>query len=876
MKATRTAAVLLSVLLILPSALLAQLVDLRVEEYIEPPEEIARIVTAPWHKNVTLRNLGPDGEHFVIPLRAGLPSVKIYAKPFVNLAEVEFDYIASRARNFTLRRQLGFEIFNWKTGRRIKIVPPKGAWTSSASWSPDGRYVAYYVHTDGATHIYVADARSGKTRRITKRPVLATLVTQFQWAQDSRRILTVLVPRNSHPMPERPQVAGGPEVRITNDGKTPNRTFPNLLRTPYDRALLEWLITGQLALIDVKTRKVQEIGKPAMYREVSLSPDGEYILATLLEKPFAYTVPLRSFGTRQIILNLNGETVAEVQKQKIRYSTVGQRDRQNRNQKRNVQWRPDGQGLSYLQMEPRKGNNSDGEAENGKNKRRDRVIQWLPPFDSTSVRILYESPIRISNVYYSQDCQTLFVLRTEEGKQHLFAVELADTSRTYTIFKHRPRDVYTFPGSLVLKPGRHGGSVVRMAGDKSHIFLMGIRYSKNPIENPPVQFLFRVNFKTGERDTLFMGSPEVWEQFITVGTWYSSWRGPSTTVQPVADETFTYVFTTRESPAMVPDTYARNLQTGEINRLTRNKDYAPEITRARRYWFKVERVDGIRFWVQIILPPDYQEGTRLPAMFWFYPREYTSQKDYDRWAARYHNPIRFPRVSTRSMEILTKLGYAVVRPDCPIIGPSGRMNDNYVPDLRNNLWAVIDYLDKKGFIDRDRLGIGGHSYGAFGTANALIHTPFFKAGIAGDGNYNRSLTPITFQTERRLLWEAREVYIRMSPLFWANQLNGALLMYHGLDDNNVGTFPINSERMFHVLDGLGKTAALYLYPYEHHGPATRETLLDLWARWIKWLDTFVKHPEKGKKIMEERRKEHQKSGERLAVPKSSPAETGLR
>ena len=157
---------------------------------------------------------------------------------------------------------------------------------------------------------------------------------------------------------------------------------------------------------------------------------------------------------------------------------------------------------------------------------------------------------------------------------------------------------------------------------------------------------------------------------------------------------------------------------------------------------------------------------------------------------------------------------------------------------------MIDALDKLGIIDRDRLGIGGHSYGAFSTANAMIHTPFFKAGIAGDGNYNRTLTPITFQSERRLLWEARETYLEMSPLLYANQMNGALLMYHGQDDSNNGTDPINSDRLFHALNALGKTAALYSYPYEDHGPAMKETLLDLWARWDSWLERYVKNPQK--------------------------------
>jgi len=197
----------------------------------------------------------------------------------------------------------------------------------------------------------------------------------------------------------------------------------------------------------------------------------------------------------------------------------------------------------------------------------------------------------------------------------------------------------------------------------------------------------------------------------------------------------------------------------------------------------------------------------------------------------------------RSMEYFTRLGYAVVENDAPIVGPAGQMNNNYVNDLRNDLSATIDELDRRMLVDRTRLAIGGHSYGAFSTVNAMVHTPFFKAGIAGDGAYNRTLTPLGFQTERRDLWEAPNVYMNMSPFMYANNLTGALLMYHGLHDQNVGTDPQNSIRLFHALNGLGKTTALYLYPLEDHGPAARETLLDLWARWAAWLDKYVKNPQ---------------------------------
>jgi dipeptidyl aminopeptidase/acylaminoacyl peptidase len=291
---------------------------------------------------------------------------------------------------------------------------------------------------------------------------------------------------------------------------------------------------------------------------------------------------------------------------------------------------------------------------------------------------------------------------------------------------------------------------------------------------------------------------------------------------------------------MVPDAYLRDLNGGALRKLTDNRDYTPAVTASQRRRIDVTRADGMRMKVDVTLPADYRAGTRLPAMFWFYPREYTDQESYDR-TLRTYNKNRFPNVGPRSMAMLAQLGYALIEPDAPIFGAAGRMNDNYVHDLRNNLAAVIDELDRLAIIDRQRVGIGGHSYGAFSAVNAMVHTPFFKAGIAGNGAYNRTLTPLGFQSERRDFWEARETYLNMSPFLYANQLTGALLMYHGTDDQNVGTFPINSERLFAALNGLGKTAALYMYPYEEHGPVAEETLLDMWARWTAWLDKYLKN-----------------------------------
>ncbi len=381
---------------------------------------------------------------------------------------------------------------------------------------------------------------------------------------------------------------------------------------------------------------------------------------------------------------------------------------------------------------------------------------------------------------------------------------------------------YGNPGSMLTKRGTNGGDVAIVSA-ASEVFLKGTQYAREYIANPPKEFLDKVEMASGKKTRVFEGAKDGAE-----------------TLGALLDDNGATAIVTRESPTTVPNAYLKDMKTGTLMQLTKNVDPAPEFTTLQRRRVVVTRVDGIRFVVQVTLPADYKAGTHLPGLFWFYPREYTDQAGYDR-TLRTENVNRFPTSGPRSMGFFATQGYAVANFDPPVIGEAGRMNDNYVSDLVMNLTAVVDELDRQGFIDRTRLGIGGHSYGAFSTVNALVHTPFFKAGIAGDGMYNRTLTPNGFQTERRDLWNGQRTYLEMSPMLSADKMQGALLMYHSLEDQNVGTDPTSSIRMMQALRANSKTAALFLYPYEAHGPATKETLLDLWSRWSAWLDLYVKN-----------------------------------
>jgi len=843
------------------------------ETYATPPPELAEAVLAPRHLNVSLSNASPDKKWFLDEIGDGPVVMKTFAKPFHELGGVFIDFKANRARSLTIRNNVGIQLISAADGTRKPIQVPPGLRVSNAVWSPDSSNIAFYGHSDDATHIYVADVATGKSRQVTKTPVLATLVSNFEFTADGKSIAAVLVPDGRAPMPPAPIEPIGPTVKIADSERNRLRTFASLMSTPHDKALLEWHATGQVALIDLQKGAVKKIGGPAMIRGIDASPDGKYVRVTRMLKPFSYDVPVNNFGTVEEIWDIEGKVLAKVTERPINLGVQddtqdppgqdGGRGGQAQQGKREVTWRADNQGLSYIEQEPPppgergrgragRGRGDDDEPQEGQRggrgqqQRPDRLYQWVPPFDEASRKMLYENNTRMQGHRFSPDMTVLFATERQGQNEIQFAVYL-DQKEKHTLARHRSDDVYADPGSLVAvrggggggrgggrggrggRGGGGGGGPVLLSPDGTSVYFQGTAYDRNPNEVGPKAFIDRVAIKTGDKQRMYESDNNGVFERVTM---------------PLDIEAGRFIVQ-RESPKEVAQNYL--VENGVRKPLTENKDYTPDITGARTERFVVERADGFKFRVTVTLPANYQASSPPPGLFWFYPREFQDQESYDR-PDRTFNKNSFPNFGLRSMEYFVRLGYAIVEPDSPIVGRQGQMNNNYVHDLRNNLAAVIDELDRRSLADRTRLAIGGHSYGAFSTVNAMVHTPFFKAGIAGDGAYNRTLTPIGFQSERRDLWEAPNIYLGMSPFLYANNLTGALLMYHGLHDQNVGTDPINSIRLYHALNGLGKTTALYLYPLEDHGPASKETLLDLWARWAAWLDKHVKNGKSAKPI----------------------------
>jgi dipeptidyl aminopeptidase/acylaminoacyl peptidase len=597
-----------------------------------------------------------------------------------------------------------------------------------------------------------------------------------------------------------------------------------------------------------------------MITGVNPSPDGQYVRVTRMTRPFSYLVPTSNFGSIEEVWDRSGKSLTKLTERKNNLGSSGAAPDPtdpgaapgggrggNQAGKREIAWRTDGAGLSYLEQEPapagsgRAADASGGGRGAGRGapgatapQRKDRLYLWLPPFATDTAKVIYENPTRMNGVRFTPDMSMIFWRETQGQNSMDYAVNLANTAEKLTLAKFRTDDLQANPGTIAGvrgggggrgggRGGGGGGGAVLLSADKTAVFYEGTLNDKNPDQVGPKTFVDRFNIKTGEKTRIFEGdNKDVYESVVAI-------------LDPDAKK----FIIAKESPTVIEQSFI--VDGGVRTQLTKYVDPAEDLTATVRERFYVTRPDGFRFKVSVTMPPGTKPGARLPAIFWFYPSEFTSQEAYDT-PDRSFNKNTFKDFNARSMEYLTRLGYAVVVNDTPIVGPQGQMNNNYVNDLRNDLATTIDELDRRGIVDRQRLAIGGHSYGAFSTVNAMVNTPFFKAGIAGDGNYNRTFTPMGFQNERRLLWDAPNVYLDMSPFLHANNLTGALLMYHNLHDQTVGTDPDNSIRLLHALQGLGKTAALYMYPFEDHGQVSRETLLDNWTRWAAWLDKYVKNP----------------------------------
>ncbi|WP_425493915.1 prolyl oligopeptidase family serine peptidase [Lysobacter gummosus] len=780
-----------------------------------PPKPLQAIVDAPRPPTMFL---SPRRDTVAMVQTPSLPGIAVVAQPELKLAGLRIHPRVHAQSRFSFGA--GLSLLDVESGKRLEIESlPSPLSLATLQWSPDQRWIAFnrVDAASGANELWLVERETRHARKLVSG--LNTVGGNgYAWMPDSRRLLIQLQPEGQGEPPAGDAAPTGPAAQETQASQTVRqiRTYQDLLRNENDARVFEYYLRSQLATVDL-TGQVAKAGLPALYTEAAPSPDGRHVLAIKLERPFSYQVPASMFAHRIEVLSPDGKFEYEIARVPLIDGLptgndavpVGVRD---------IDWRSDAPA-TLVWAEAQDGGDPSRAAEV-----RDAVLMQAAPFESPPQTIARLSS-RFERARWSDGDLALvdeFWWKTRKTKQWRIAPDHGDREPEL-VFEGSSEDRYNAPGDPLMQRDANGFERLLRSADGASLYYAGDGASSQG-DRP---FVDRLNLADKQKTRLFHSQAPYYEKPLML-----------------IDDAGTRLLTMRESPTEPANLNLRDLSQADAKprALTQFPHPTPQLRDIKKEQIRYKRSDGVELTANLYLPPNYdaKRDGPLPMLMYAYPAEF---KSADAASQVTGSPYRFNAVSYWGPLPYLAMGYAVLdNPSMPIVGEGDREpNDTYIQQLTADAQAAIDEVVRRGVADRNRIAIGGHSYGAFMTANLLAHTRLFKAGIARSGAYNRTLTPFGFQSEERNYWQAQTTYEAMSPFNFANQIKDPLLLIHGEQDNNSGTFPIQSERLFAAIKGLGGKARLVMLPNEAHAYRARESIMQLLAETNRWLDLYVKN-----------------------------------
>ncbi len=779
------------------------------EGYQEPDQILIDIVDVQWAPWTTV---SPDFQNWLLRFPQTNPAIEQLSQDELKLAGMRFSPQTFAPVRST--RYIDLSLLRYPELETVKINGlPANPRILSTSWSPDGSKVVFTNEIPEGVELWIIDAESADARRLTG-PIISLAANEWpEWLSDGSGIICCIIPDDHGEPPVENPVPSGPVIQETTGAEAPARTYQDLLTNPYDEDLFEYYLTSQLSVVRMDGN-IDTIGDPGIIWYYKPSPDAEYILVSQLTRPFSYMVTAGRFAELIEVRDLDGNIVYEVADFPVRDAVpiaIGS----TFEGPRSISWRSDADATLYW-VEALDGGDAGAEAEF-----RDRVVTLIAPFDSEPAELMTLQS-RFGSIEWGNDSLAIIsewwwptrnekAWRIRPGQPDIAPELLVDRSW---------EDRYNDPGTPRTHLNDRGKSVLVTSPDGTSIFLAGDGAS--PEGDRP--FLDRLDMNTMETERLFHSLPPYYER-------------PSRFLN---DECTKFLFI-RESVSEYPNYYVRNLEDDSEVQVTFYSNPVTILEGMHKEFITYKREDGLDLSATLYLPPGYdaENDGPLPMVMWAYPQEYRSASAAGQISG---SPYKYDYLGWWSPVIWLAQGYAVLDdPTMPIIGEGDEQpNDTFVEQLVMSAEAAVNEVVRRGVADPDRIAIGGHSYGAFMTANLLAHSDLFAAGLARTGAYNRTLTPFGFQSEDRSLWEAQDVYNKMSPFMNAHLIDEPIHLIHGNADSNSGTFPMQSERFFAALKGLGGIARLVMLPLESHSYRARESILHVLWETQEWLDIYVK------------------------------------
>lgn len=780
--------------------------------YQKPPKEILEL--ADFERAPTLM-MNNDETVMLLMYRSTYKSLEYLSEDEVRLAGLRINPKTNIGSTITYMNSLKYKSLKEKDAKEIMGMPATPQ-ISNISWSPDQTKIAFTNTTQSGVELWYIETSNWKASKLTEDRLNANLGNPYTWFSDSQSLLIRVLPKDK-PELINPKEAlpTGPVVSISEAGeKAQNRTYQDLLQNKIDETNFETLVTSELHKVDLLGNSVLWKGK-AMYSDEYFSPDGNYLLISTIQRPFSYIVTLGRFPMETSIYSKDGQLVKTIDQRPL-IEVMPKGFMATHSGKRNISWRAD-QPASLFWVEALDEGDQEKQVEF-----RDEVFQLSAPF-STEPISLCKTKNRFRNIIWG-DAQNAILFDnwypTRNERVYLFnpsnqqQVPVLLSDRNY-------QDIYGDPGSFDLQRNSFGRYALHMNGNKA--YLVGNGYS----EAGQFPFVDEIDLKSKQKKRLYQSTYQ--DKKLDIVSIKNIKKGEYLVLlQSQTEYPNYYVLNTKKRIAPLPVTFFENP--------------FKSIADVHKEVLKYKRADGVELSGTLYLPAgyDFDKKEKLPMVMWAYPTEYKDKSSAGQSRA---NPNSFIYPSSGTPIYWVTRGYAILdNAAFPIVGEGKEEpNDTFVEQLVGNAKAAIDAVDKLGYIDRNRVAVGGHSYGAFMTANLLSHSDLFAAGIARSGAYNRSLTPFGFQSEERNYWEAPEVYNKMSPFMYADKMKHPLLLLHGEDDNNTGTYTMQSERYFNALKGFGAPSRLVILPKESHGYAAKESVFHVLWEQDQWLEKYVKN-----------------------------------
>ena len=775
--------------------------------YMEPDSVLIELVDTEWAPWVSI---SPDFSSWLLRTPLRTPSIAELAEEEFCLAGMRFS--PSTSAPSRSRRYIDLSLLHYPELEGVEISGlPENPRILRTAWSPDGSKIAFTNETSEGVELWVIDVASATAVPLTG-PVLSLTANEWpKWLSSSDGIICCMIPEDRDAPPTESNIPTGPNIQVADGTEAPVRTYQDLLETPYDWDLFEYYLTSQLVAVRLDGN-IELLGEPQIIWYFKISPNAEYVLVSSLQRPFSNMVTAGRFSERIEIWDIQGNPLIEIADFPVRESipiAVGS----TYEGPRSLQWRADAEAV-LCWVEALDGGDAGSEAV-----LRDRVYMLPAPFDAEPV-ILAELEGRFSGIQWGNDTLALvgeWWWNTRNNKMWRVSPNYPDTAPEL-LFDYSWEDIYNLPGVPLTRKNQFGENILLTADNGMSIFLEG----KGASLEGDMPFIDKVCLENMESIRIFRSSPPYYENPIKF-----------------VDSSATLLLIRRESVSEFPNYFVIDPESDEETQITFFEHPTPQLIDIQKEIITYEREDGIPLSGTLYLPPGYttEYGT-LPLLMWAYPEEFKTASAAGQISG---SPYEFDYIGWWSPMIWLSMGYAVLDgPSMPIVGEGDEQpNDTFVEQLVMNASAAVDKVVEMGVADPLRIAIGGHSYGAFMTANLLAHTDLFAAGLARTGAYNRTLTPFGFQSEDRSFWEAPDVYEEMSPFMHADIINEPILIIHGEADNNSGTFPLQSERFFAALKGLGGIARLVMLPLESHSYQARESILHVLWETQEWLDIYL-------------------------------------